>query len=84
MRVDDEIRCDTFAGERHVFLLVTHAYSAFLAVAGGKLVTDLRDTDRSHLDLGEAVAIFVGRQNYCVNHTFLRVFELCRAVFAGL
>jgi len=45
MRVHDQIRSDSLDGEGHVFLFVGHSYSTFLTVAGGKLVTNLRNSD---------------------------------------
>ena len=39
----------------------------------GELVTDLRDADGAHPDLGELVAVVVERQHHLVHDTRLRV-----------
>lgn len=59
MRVDDEIRNDTFLSEGHVLLLVGHADGTFLTVPGGELVSNLWDPHGPHLDLGEGLALLV-------------------------
>ena len=84
MRIDDQVRTNTFLGERHVFLPVGHSDGTFLAVTRGKFVTDLRNANRSHFDLGEAIAIFVCRQDDLVYHALLGMLELGRAVFPRL
>ena len=84
MRVDDQVWTDAFLGEGHVLLAVGHSNSTLLAMSGGELITDLRDSYRSHLDLCEAVSVFVCGDNDLVNHTFFRVLELCRAVLPWL
>jgi len=43
-------------------------------VTRGEFVSDLRDPDRAHFNLSEAIAVLVGRQDNLVNHAFLRVF----------
>ena len=76
VRVDDQVRADTFLRERHVFLSVGHSNSSFLTMSRGEFVTDLWDSDRSHFDLGEPITILVGCQDDLIDHSFLRMFEL--------
>ena len=84
MWVDDQVRTDTFLCERHVLLLVRHADCALLPVSGRELVTDLRDTNRTDLHLGEQAPFFVCRENNRVNHAHLGMLDLCGAVFTRL
>lgn len=84
VRVDDQVRTDAFLSERHVLLTIRHTDGTLLSVPGRKLVSNLRNPDRSHLDLGEAISVFVRCQNDLVNHSFLRVLQLDGAVFARL
>jgi len=53
MRVDDDIRCETICGERHVFLAIGDTDGTLLSVTRGKLVTDLRYLSRSCSNLDE-------------------------------
>ena len=53
MRVDDEVWSDSFSCEGQVFLSVSHTASALLPMATSELVSDLRNSLRSHLDLSE-------------------------------
>lgn len=76
MRVDDQVRNYALLSERHIFLSIRHADRALLPVSGGKLVTDLWNTDRANLDLCEALTILVSRENHRVDHTTLRVLDL--------
>lgn len=59
MRVDDEVRRDTFSGEGQVLLPVCHATGALLTMATSELVSDLRHPLGSHLDLSETEARLV-------------------------
>ena len=45
VRVDDQVWTDTFLGERHIFLSVSHPDRTFLTMSGCKLVANLRDPD---------------------------------------
>ena len=76
MWVDDEVWTDALLGEWHVLLPVSHPDRSFLAVTGGKLVTNLWNANRAHLNLGVAVAIFVGCDDDLLNHAVLRVLQL--------
>jgi len=84
VRIDDQVWTDALLGKRHVFLLVRHADSTLLSVAGGKLVADLRAADRAHFDLREPIAFFVCCQDHLVDHSCFGVLDLGRAVFAWL
>lgn len=67
VRVDNEVRCDTLLGEGHVLLLVCHSDRTFLSVTTGELVTDLRDSYRSHFNLGKKVALLVKSEDNRIN-----------------
>ena len=69
--VDDQVGTDTLLSERHVFLAVGHTDCTLLAVPRSKLVANLWNTDRSHFDLGEPVAIFIRGQYHLVDHAYL-------------
>jgi hypothetical protein len=71
--IDNQIRTNSFLSEGHVFLPVGHSDCSFLSVTRGEFVSDLRDPDRAHFNLSEAIAVLVGRQDNLVNHAFLRV-----------
>ena len=71
MRVHDHVRHDSFAGEWQVLLSVRHTTSSFLTVSTGELVTNLRDLDRSHLDLHKATHFLVAGQNDLVDIALL-------------
>jgi hypothetical protein len=53
VRVDDQVWNNTFSCEREVFLSVCHSTCSFLSMSRGKLISDLRSLDCSHLDLDE-------------------------------
>lgn len=59
VRVDNHVRNDTLHSERQIFLPVSHSTGTFLTVTTGKLVTDLRDLDRTHLDFDEATHLLI-------------------------
>ena len=59
MRVHDHVGNHAFNREWQVFLSVGHAASTLLTVTTGKLITDLRNLDRSHLDLDQAAHLFI-------------------------
>ena len=84
MRVDDQVRTNSFLSEWHVFLPVGHPDSSFLSMTRSELVSYLRDPNRAHLNLGEPISVLVGRQDDLLNHAFLRVLQLCGAVLARL
>lgn len=59
VRIDNHVRNDTFDRERQVFLPVSHSTGTFLSVTTGKLVTDLRNLDCTHLNLDETTHFLV-------------------------
>ena len=69
MRVDDQIRHNALSSERKVLLPVKHAYSSFLSMPAGKLITDLRDALGPHLDLSKSLAKFIHCDGYLVDLT---------------
>lgn len=77
MRVDDQVWNNALSSERQIFLSVKHTDSTLLAVSAGKLVPDLWNALRPHLDLGESLALLVHCENDLVNLTRLRVLQAC-------
>lgn len=57
MRVDNNIRHDTLTSEWHILLTVCHSNSTLLSMPGCKLVTNLRHTEVTNTDLGEAIPL---------------------------
>ena len=84
MRVDNQVWAYTFLSEGHVLLSVSHADRSFLAVSGRKLVSNLWDSNRPHLDFGEAIAILISCQDDLFYHTVLGMFQLDGAVLPRL
>ena len=76
VRVYNQVWNDTLLSKWHVLVAVCHAYCAFLTVSRCKLIADLRNPNRSHLDLRETVAFLVGCDNDRVNHATFRVLNL--------
>lgn len=66
MRVDDKVWSYSLSGEWQVLLSVGHATSSFLSMSAGELVTDLRDSLRSHLDLCKPKTLFIDCENYLI------------------
>ena len=75
MRVDDNVGCQALAAEGHVLLAVLNPACSLLPVSRGKLVTDLRDSDRPHTDLDELISIRVERDHDLIDNTSFRVTE---------
>ena len=61
--------------EWHILLAISHTTSTFLAVATSELVTNLRNFDSSHLDLDQALALFIGSEHHLINVALLRVLK---------
>ena len=59
VRVHNQIWDDSFSRKRQIVLSVSHTTSTFLTVPGSKLVSDLWDLDRSHLDFDEQVVVLL-------------------------
>ena len=66
-----------FTTEDHVLLSVLNSARSFLSVAGGELVTDLRDPHRPDANLDELVGVGVQGHHHLVHDTSLRVSEIC-------
>ena len=66
-----------FTTEDHVLLAVLNSARSFLSVAGGELVTDLRDPHRPDANLDELVGVGVQGHHHLVHDTSLRVSEIC-------
>ena len=72
MRVHNDVRHDAFSSVRHVLVLVCHSTRALLSVSTRKLVSDLRNSNSSHLNFSELSSFFVSCQDHSVdNSTFL-------------
>lgn len=59
MRVDDQVWHNALSCKWEVLLPVEHAYSSFLPMSAGELITDLRDALGPHLDLSKSLAKFI-------------------------
>ena len=75
VRIDNHVRCDPLYREWHILLAISHTTSTFLAVATSELVTNLRNFDGSHLDLDQALALFIGSEYHLINVALLRVLK---------
>mmetsp|Transcript_7128 Transcript_7128/g.15506 ORF Transcript_7128/g.15506 Transcript_7128/m.15506 type:complete len:329 (-) Transcript_7128:2283-3269(-) len=82
VRVDNDVGADALAREGHVFLAVGHSDGTLLSVAGGKLVSYLRDPYVTNAHLGELVAILVGGQHHPVHDARLVGPHRCAVVLA--
>ena len=80
MRVDDEIRNQALASERHVFLAVSDTNRAFLTVARGKFIPNLGDLGGSHPNLDEAQAFGVSGQEDLIDDPIFRASERRRNI----
>ena len=77
MRIDDQIRHDTLSSEWEIFLAVEHAHSTLLTMSTSKLITDLRDPLRPHLDLSESLSLLIHSDHHLVYLASLRVLDAC-------
>lgn len=75
MGVDNHVRNNSIACERQILLPVSYSACSLLSVSTGKLVTDLRNLNRSHLDFDIPHVFFVGSHAHCVNDSFFRMFQ---------
>lgn len=73
--VHNHVRVDALNRERQVFLTVCHAACSFLSVTTCKLISDLRNLDRSHFDLDHTLLLFIGSDHDLIDVAFLRVLE---------
>lgn len=80
VRVDNHVGHEPLNSEWQILLTIRHTASTFLSVTRGKLVSDLRRLDGSHLYLNEALILIVGRQNDRIDVAFLGVLKRDRLV----
>lgn len=74
MWIHDEIWHNALSRKGKIFLPVGHATGTLLSMTRGKLISDLGNFDRSHLDLYEKVISgIVMSQHDLVDHALLRV-----------
>ena len=83
MGIDDDIRHDTLARERHILLGVGHANRTLLPVPGRELIANLGGSARSHANLDEPKALVVCGQKHLVDDAGLGVFHSRGAVTLG-
>lgn len=83
MRIDNHVGDDTLNCEWQVLLAIGHSTGTFLTVTTGKLVTNLGDLDRSHLDLDESQHLLVRGENDLVDIAFFRMLKRHRLVLVG-
>ena len=67
MRVHYHVWHYTFTSERKIFLPVSHTTRTLLAMSTGEFISNLRDSDSSHLHFNEALPILIGSQDDLVN-----------------
>jgi len=73
VRVYYHIGNDSFSSERQILLSVSHATSTLLTVTTSKLVTNLRDSDGSHLDFSEPKIFLICGNNDLIDDSTLSV-----------
>lgn len=82
MRIDDQIRNNTFPSEWKILLTIEHPNGTLLTVTTSKLITNLRNSLRSHFNFGKAKALFIDCQYDLINFPSFRVLQASRAVLA--
>ena len=82
MRIDDQVGNNTLLGEWHIFLLICHSNCSFLTMSRGELISNLRNSYRSHLYFSKCSAILVDRENNRINFPILRVLQLGWYIFS--
>lgn len=83
VRIDNNVGCKTFAGERHVFLPVLNSACTLLSVTRRKFVADLRNTHAAHSDLAEFISFAVQRQHHLIDYTSFAVSQKSRCIAFG-
>ena len=73
--IDDHVWSNSFNREGQVFLAIGHSTGTLLTVTTSKLITNLGDLDRSHLDLDQAPGLLVHGETDLVDVTLLGVLE---------
>lgn len=81
VRVNNEIRHNTFRSEWEILLAKCHSANSFLAVSRSKLISDLRDPDASYFYLHEFVAVTIFGDQNLVYYAMLGASGIDRAIF---
>src|SRR5712691_9719820 len=84
MGIDDEIRGDTLCSERHVFVVIRYADSAFLAMTGREFVADLWYTSGTDTNLHEFQAVTIRSNDDLVNNAIFGALQRCRHIATGV
>ena len=66
MWVNDNIWCDSFFSEWHIFLSISHSYGSFLTMSTCKLISYLRYSDRPHSDFSELIPFYIVSQHHLI------------------
>lgn len=80
MRINDNVRSESLARERHVLVSILNAARSLLTVTRRKLVADLRNAHGAHANFAELVALAVERQHHLIDDARLRVTQESRCV----
>ena len=80
VRIDHQVRDDSFDSEGKVLLPVNHPDCSFLAMAGSKLVPDLWDFDHSCLHFSQSVSFSILGQEHAIDVGSLASFRPHRNV----
>lgn len=75
VRVDNEVRRDTFRGEGHILLTIGDTDRTLLTVTRSELVSNLRDTSRPHTNLDELLTFRIRRDEHLVDNAALCALE---------
>ena len=73
VRINDDVRGDSFCCKRHVFLSVWDSTGSFLSMSWSKLISDLRNTHWSDSNLAKLVSVRVNGDHDLINDSCLRV-----------
>jgi hypothetical protein len=84
MRVHDHVRDYTLSSEGQVFLSISHTTCTLLTMSTSELVSYLRYSDSSHLDLGKGMRILICSDDDLIDDAIFCVLQWCGAVFPFL
>mmetsp|Transcript_10118 Transcript_10118/g.15281 ORF Transcript_10118/g.15281 Transcript_10118/m.15281 type:complete len:422 (-) Transcript_10118:326-1591(-) len=76
VRIDNQIGSNTLACEGHVFWTIGNTHCSLLTVTTGKLVSNLRDTNRTYTNLHQSETFLVGRQHHTIDNSTLTCTQL--------
>ena len=71
MRIDDQIRADSFLSEWHILLAIGHANGSLLAMSCRELISNLGYANGAHLDFSKSISLLVGCEDHLVDHAVL-------------